>query len=185
MLWPFPNNTRITAGFNESRPLAKPGAHKHGAIDIGLKVGSQIIAPEIGMLFGYIAIRPAEDLYWPSNEITNNPYKNYFYDMFGGILILKGESGITHIFAHLYGNQLLNKIDLNWKNTFKEEKESLRFPLLCFQSKEQEVFEGADIGVSGNAGYSTSAHCHYEMHNGFIWQKHEVRPNPEKIDWEY
>jgi len=183
MLWPFPGNTNITANFNDPRPLSNPGKHPHGAIDIGLKVGSPIIAPERGTLFGYYSIRPVESIYWPVGEQVDNPYRNYFYDMYGGLLVLKGDSGITHIFTHIYMNQLRNKNKCLSKWKPLEQKANARFPIFCERSENVRVYPGAEIGNSGNAGYSTGAHCHYEQHRGFKWQSWEDRPDPEKTDW--
>lgn len=181
MLWPFPGNTRITAGFDDPRPMSSPGKHKHGAIDIGTAEGSQIVAPEKGELFYYFGTRPHDSMYWPQGEMKGFPYRNYFYDMYGALLILKGQSGITHIFTHIYMNQIFNKENCEW--AYYEEKLSARFPLFCFKSNEVIVYEGAKIGVTGNSGYSTAPHCHYELHKGFIWQDWADRPNPEKINW--
>lgn len=182
MLWPFPSNTKITGKWDEPRPMSNPGKHVHGAIDIGLKSGSKIIAPEKGTLNYYFAVRNKDGQFWPNGEMNNFPYRNYFYDMFGGIAVLHGKSGITHVFCHLYMNPMYNKSDHMWK--YKEQKQDTRFPLFCFMSHEMEVFEGAAIGVTGNSGYSTAPHCHYEMHDGFVWQLHGDRPDPEEVDWE-
>ena len=43
MLWAFPGNIKITAGFHEPRPMSNPGEHPHGAIDIATKIGSAIL----------------------------------------------------------------------------------------------------------------------------------------------
>jgi len=182
MLWAFPGNTKITTGFHEPRPVKNPGEHKHGAIDIETKINSLIVAPEKGKMFQFFSIRPHDSMYWNHKELVGIPYKNYFYDMFGGLIILKGASGFTHIFAHIYMNKMFNSDSyLEWK--YKEEKLNARFPLFCFQSEEVEVFEGAEIGNTGNSGYSSGPHCHYEIHHGYKWERWENRVNPQEIIW--
>lgn len=182
MLWAFPENNRITAGFHEPRPISNPGEHPHGAIDIATPIGSSILAPERGKLIMYFARRPKDKIYWKSGEMNHFPYRNYFYDMYGGLLVLKGESGMTHVFTHIYMNQMHNKEQHDW--AYIEEKANERFPIFCMMAGEIEVGKGAKIGVTGNSGYSTGAHCHYEIHQGFKWQKHTDRPNPQEISWE-
>lgn len=176
MIWPFPGNTLITSGFSSPRPMSNPGEHIHGAIDVKAAIGSEIIAPERGFLYKYCAIRYKDGQYWDVGALQEFPYKNYFYDMFGGIIVLKGDSGITHIFAHIYQNQLYNKESCEWK--YIEEKKESRFPVHAYITEPYEVFKGEHLGYTGNSGYSTGAHCHYEQHRGFVWQKHEDRPNP-------
>lgn len=182
MIWPFPGNTNITTQWDDPRPVSNPGEHPHAAIDIGLKVGSQILAPERGKLYLYCAIRHKDGVYWPANEMIHFPYRNYFYDMYGAILVLKGDSGLTHLFAHSYMKQLHNNSTHDW--AYIEQKADLRFPIFCMLAGEIEVFAGATIGRTGNAGYSSGPHCHYEQHEGFIWQDWKDRPDPEKVDWE-
>jgi len=182
MIWAFPGNTKITAGFHEPRPMSNPGEHPHGAIDIATPVGSTILAPEHGKLIMYFARRPKDGLYWKPNEMGHFPYRNYFYDMYGGLLILKGESGLTHVFTHIYMSQMHNKEKHDW--AYIEEKADERFAIFCMLAGEIEVFEGAKIGVTGNSGYSTGDHCHYELHKGFVRQAHADRPNPQEILWD-
>ncbi len=182
MKWPFPGNVKITTPWDDPRPVSNPGQHPHGAIDIGTKVGSPIVAPEKGKLYYYFARRPESGIYWPGKELSHFPYRNYFYDMFGGVIVLKGESGLTHVFTHGYMNQLYNGEDHAWE--YIEQKADARFPLFAMLTEEIEVFPGAVIGKTGNAGYSSGPHCHYEIHEGFKWQDWNDRPDPEKIDWE-
>lgn len=182
MLWPFPGNTKITTPWNDPRPISNPGEHPHGAIDIGTQTGSKIVAPEPGGLYLYFAVRPNFVVHWPGKEMESFPYRNYFYDMFGGIAVLRGESGLTHVFAHLYMNTMHNKQRHDW--AFQEQREDSRFPVFSFMAGEIKVREGDFIGETGNSGYSSGPHCHYEIHNGFIWQNWKDRPDPEKIEWE-
>ena len=58
------SNGKITALFDQQRPLNGPFTHVHGAIDIAAKRGTPIVAPEDGVLFGYIAHRSKDGEYW-------------------------------------------------------------------------------------------------------------------------
>jgi len=179
--WPFPGHTTITTPWDDPRPLSNPGAHVHGAIDVDTPIGSLIVAPEDGTLFLYYAIRHQDGQNWPNDGSNGFPWKNYFYDMYGVILVLKGDSGDTHVFAHSYINQIHNKSRHDW--VALEEKVAKRFPLLAMLAGGIRVRRGEKIGETGNAGYSTGPHCHYEIHQGFAWQKWGDRLDPEKMEW--
>ena len=187
-----PVNGKITAGFDELRPLSKPKAerdHKHGAVDIRARVGSIIKAPESGTCFAYIGIRPKDGLYWPEIPVIyDRPFywRNYFYDMYGGIIVLLAHNGnpkivtLNHIMAHCYGNQIFNDSILGYfPQHWIEEKEDKRFPIHGNYSDPIVVEEGDPIGFVGNAGFSTGPHLHHEIHHGYIWEVHENRVNPE------
>jgi murein DD-endopeptidase MepM/ murein hydrolase activator NlpD len=163
--------------------MSNPGLHPHGAIDIATDIGSKIIAPEKGALFLYWSQRIGDGIYWPDDGSNPFPWRNYFYDMFGGVIVLKGESGRSHLFAHIYINQLYNKKNHSW--TAIEESADKRFPLTAMLAGGIIVEEGELIGWTGDAGFSTGPHCHYEIHKGFSWERWESREDPEKIDWEY
>jgi hypothetical protein len=183
MKWPFPETNRITSKFDEQRPLHNPGHHVHGAIDVAGPIGSHIIAPEAGKLILYFAIRHNTTSTWPGNRMEHWPFRNYFYDVWGAISVLYGESGMVHLFAHAYMNQLYNKLFSKRHWGYVEQKEDDRFPLFSF-TLEEDIKKGKNIGYIGNAGYSTGAHCHYEIHNGDKWTRWEDRKDPEVIDWE-
>ena len=184
-----PTPGKITSGFIEPRPLSNPGKHKHGAIDIRAFTGSIIKAPESGTVFAYIGIRYQEATYWPKMPmIHGKPFHwcNYFYDMYGGILVLQAHDGNprmvtrTHIMAHCYGNQIFNdSILADFPQHWIEEKEDKRFPIHGHYSDPIVICEGDPIGFVGNAGYSTGSHLHWEIHHGYKWEKHEDRVNPE------
>jgi hypothetical protein len=182
MKWPFPGNTKITTPWDEPRPISNPGQHVHGAIDVKADVNSPIIAPEYGELYLYWAIRHEDGVSWPYDGSNTFPWKNYFYDMFGGIIVLKGASGKAHLFAHSYINQLHNKRRHDWASL--EEIKSKRFPLTAMLAGGIHVQKGEQIGWAGNAGFSTGPHAHYEIHNGFKWTPWGNRPDPEMIGWE-
>lgn len=184
LVWPFPNNTRITTPWNQMRPVSNP-SHFHGAIDIATLSGSAIIAPESGTVVYYNATRPegkdGKSIYWKPDEMVGFPFKNYFYDIYGTCAILQGRSGITHLFAHLYQNPTFNNMENKWN--YVEEKEDKRFPLHCYITEPEEIFAEAEIGLTGNAGFSSGPHCHYELHEGYKWQDWKDRIDPEKIEW--
>lgn len=180
MKWPIINHRIITTPWDDPRPISNPGEHPHGAVDIKTPIGAEIVAPEDGMLFLYYAFRQvSEPKSWPNDGSNTFPWRNYFYDMFGGIIVLKGESGYTHLFAHSYINQLHNKTRHDWVAI--EEKAAKRFPLTAMLAGGIRAREGEKIGETGNAGYSTGPHCHYEIHKGFKWQRWEDRPDPRVI----
>ena len=182
MIWPCPGNFNISTPWDDPRPVSNPGKHVHGGIDIKTSIGSTIVAPEDGGLFLYFSIRKEGGLYWPSGEMSDFPFRNYFYDMFGGIAILRGKSGLTHLFAHMYMNPMHNKTKHDW--VYIEQKKDTRFPIFCFMAGEIKVKAGEKIGESGNSGFSSGPHIHYETHDGFRWQNWGDRPDPEKFNWE-
>lgn len=181
-----PVQGRITAKYNQMRPLTAPvKTHIHGAIDIGASVGTPIVAPETGYLYYYKAVRPNNER-WNEVKWLNGDFEfqNYFYDVYGSIIILIGaKSGLWHVIAHSYWNQLYNKGVID-KALFKyqEQRADSRFPVFAYHTLDSsiKVFEGAKIGEVGNAGFSTGAHAHIEIHEG-KWQKHEDRVNPEVV----
>jgi len=177
----------ITTDFFEMRPLSKPEDqrdHIHGAIDIAAPISTPILAPESGTVIYWAAFRNAPDLVWATvPEIHQRPFPfcNYFYDTFGAIIVLRAVHGIrTHIIAHSWMNQLFNKCST--LNRVYEEPAINRFPMHAVYSGLHTVRIGDIIGYVGNAGYSTGAHVHWEIHHGEKWNPHSARINPEQ--WE-
>jgi len=182
---------KLTSNFYEPRPLSNPGKHPHGAVDISAAIGTPIYAPESGTVFCYTGIRKEEKTYWP-NPIPKVhgkpfPFRNYFYDMYGGIIVLQAHNGNpekvtrTHIIAHSYGSQIFNKSIFNeYRSHWVEETEDERFPFHAMYTEYIIATEGTLIGFVGNAGYSTGAHVHWEIHHGFQWEEHKNRVNPER-----
>jgi len=186
-----PIEGKLTSGFNEPRPLSDPGKHIHGAIDIRGDIRTIIKAPESGKAFCYVGIRPKPDMVWPRTFTVHGkvfPYNNYFYDMYGGIIVLQvfDDTGLniirTHVMAHSYGNQIFNKsIFKDFEKYWIEQAENNRFPIHGTYTGVIVVAEGDPIGFVGNAGYSTGSHLHWEIHNGYKWNKHEDRINLEYL----
>jgi len=187
MQHPLPGS-RISASYEQKRPLSVPmdrRTHVHGAIDIVADVGTPILAPERGMLYYFAAFRHDRSRTLAELNLDGEPFdfagRPYFYDVFGGIIILLGNSGKTHLLAHSFMNQLFNSppVRVRWK--YKESLKVERWPLTAFYTTNgygRHVEEGDTIGAVGNAGYSTGAHVHWEIHNGRRWQEYADRPNP-------
>lgn len=188
-----PTPGKITSCFHDPRPLSDPGKHVHGAIDIADPIGTPIKAPESGSAFCYIGVRSDGCEYWPEIPMIHGklfPWCNYFYDMYGGIIILLVFDDIelkiirTHVIAHSYGNQIFNQSIFRMvpaRNPWIEQTEDRRFPVHGVFTDKLMVSEGDVIGFVGNAGYSTGAHVHWEIHHGYKYEKHKNRINPEEI----
>lgn len=110
--------------------------------------------------------------------------RNYFYDMYGSVLLLMGESGLAHVFAHSYFNQVFNK-GLHGRSLFEytEEPGKKRFPAIALHtlSSPHYVLAGDHIGYAGDAGFSSGPHIHYEIHRGREWIPWASRPRPEEL----
>lgn len=171
---------RITSRFDELRPLSKPPEerdHVHGALDLAVPVGSDIVAPEAGNVFWHYQVRKdsgTHNVWWEDGQWY--AFSNYFSDVWGGLVVLEGKAW-THVFAHIdliYIEEFLRKaqIDLDEDSTG-----------LLVSNKEHMVSIdcGDIIGRSGNSGFSTGPHVHYEIHKKRNWLSHSQRPNPEKI----
>jgi murein DD-endopeptidase MepM/ murein hydrolase activator NlpD len=187
MTYPVPAG-KTTGRFNDPSKSGRKGIH--GGLDIGAPLGSPIVAPETGSAFAYFARRtPDGTRYWPEFlELHGRgfPFLNYFYDMYGGIIVLKAHNGNprrirrTHIFAHSSQRQLFTKPPFGDRERWPiEESAYIRYPIFGWYSEQIIVEEGQTIGHVGNSGFSTGPHVHWEMHEGFTYQKHEERIDPE------
>jgi len=178
----IPVEGRISSSFFEPRPMSNPGAHIHGAIDIGASQGASIVAPEAGVAFAWCAFRPEEGLVWPSPISVNGarmPFSNYFNDMYGSIIVLRSKDDHrTHVIAHSFPNQLFNT-RIYQGIQYIEEQQVKRFPIHANYTPPLAVKRGEMIGYVGNAGYSTGPHIHWEIHHGWKWERWEERINPE------
>jgi hypothetical protein len=188
------------------RPLSVPlekRTHKHGAIDLAGDDWNSVKvlyrAPENGRLFCMISIRPDREKSWPDNRVifartrdgkqqVPSQFLEYWHDTYGVVMMLNGQSGLLHVFAHTYGSQAFSQhafdpAGLSWD----EQPGDARWPVFCLNNFDgpTAVERGDTIGVVGNAGFSTGKHLHYEIHRGFAWDRWENRVNPETISWEY
>lgn len=173
----------FTAGFDQPRPLsAEVKTHIHGAQDIAARAGTPILAPESGKAFCYVGLRPEGRGKWGrSFDVGGDPFpfRDYFYDMYGGLIVLQSDTGLTHVITHSWMNQLFNLKPFVGLTVRTVEATDGPWPVglmtepIWFQTGEQ-------IGWVGNAGFSTGAHCHWEMHHGSRWERHADRIDPRE-----
>lgn len=189
MIKPVKNGT-ITADFDQRRPLSVPEedrSYNHDATDFGLiPRGTDIYAPESGTMFCWTAYRKEGDERWPELPVVHGKpftFANYFYDIYGGIIVLQVHLDHnvirTHIIAHTYANQIYNHLFKGEYSPTIEEKKDNRFAIHGQYTKKIEVKAGDKIGEVGNAGYSTGPHIHWEIHPGNRRYNHGERLNPE------
>lgn len=195
-------NGIVTTPFDQMRPLSVPvekRTHIHGAIDIASRYSWQsghreeILCPVDGYVWGYVAIRVPEDSksgnrYWPKMPVIHGrifPWANYFYDMYGGVIIIEETNFAdqvinTHLICHSYANQIFNLPPLGpigIPHSVEESKKS-RYPIIAWYTDKFKFKKGDVIGSMGNAGYSTGSHIHWEIHQGMFYQNHADRINP-------
>lgn len=169
-----------TAGFDQPRPLGseKP-THKHAAQDIGNESGEPVLAPEDGEAFGFAALRPKR-MFWKALPVVHGrvfDWANYFYDTFGGLVVVRGDSGVTHIIAHSWLNQIFNLPPLSGEPVSTFEPPDHCWPVALWTDAVP-VHAGQRVGSVGSAGFSTGPHVHWEIHEGDRWQRHENRIDP-------
>jgi hypothetical protein len=184
----------ISASFDQPRPLtANIKTHIHGAIDIAVPSGVPIMAPEPGSVFSF-AITRSSNRVSPS-ELPKLDFMfdiqrhHYFYDIYGGVIVLLASSGRTHIITHSWRRQMFTR----WRQAYRlnhddaiidmgvfESEREERFPAICGEYTAPVKVQGNEIiGYVGNAGFSTGPHIHWEIHPGRKWVKHDKRLNPE------
>jgi murein DD-endopeptidase MepM/ murein hydrolase activator NlpD len=179
MTFPVQRKHTISSGFTEPRPLSNPGKHIHGAIDIKVPKGTAIYAPEPGLVFyhfNYRCSKGTRNIYW--SDKTWYAFSNYFYDVFGGLIIVEGKQ-LTHVFAHIE-TETLNK-QMNGKIICREWHIDNDKIAILHLDDGHPVREGDIVGHSGNAGFSTGPHIHYEIHRHRNWDRWERRVNPETL----
>lgn len=154
---------RVTAPFDEPRPVEGPKTHDHGALDVAGGDG-QVRAPAAGIARAYIFIRyPGEDwMFRDKPEIQELPFRRYWYDVFGGLIVVTEPSGIMHLMTHFFSNQLQR--GFGRLHVYETSKET-RFPCTALVSDAREVRRGEVVSKVGNAGYSSGPHIHWEVHH--------------------
>jgi hypothetical protein len=168
---------RITTPFDEMRPLSVPPAqrnHIHGALD--LAGGDGIIrAPAKGTAQGAVIFRSPGGAWGAKgleekSEILEFPWREYWYDIYGGIIVLYEPNGRMHILCHVWAAQLLNHQPHPAQFPFRfayyiEERETTRHPCHMMLTEATEIKEGQPLARVGNAGQSTGTHLHWEIHH--------------------
>ncbi|MFN3347282.1 MAG: hypothetical protein ACK42E_05705 [Candidatus Bipolaricaulaceae bacterium] len=175
---------RITASFLEPRPLSPSGApsphptHIHGALDIAGGNG-RCIAPVSGTarFLQFLRQTPgATFLSWDKPEILALAPRSYFYDTYGGILTIEDPlTGYYHILTHFWASSLWSRLTPH----YLESAATTRDPCIALTSKPFPVREGEELLPVGNAGFSTGAHIHWEIHPA---SGPELRPHSERLD---
>tara|TARA_Y100000310_G_scaffold339230_1_gene431272 strand:- start:433 stop:1062 length:630 start_codon:yes stop_codon:yes gene_type:complete len=180
---------KLVTGWDEERPIRirkrlkcedidantraelEKALRPHAAWDIaGERMA--ILAPETGYAYYHWIDRPkpgddfVTDIYWPSGQWYG--FSRYYSDVWGGLIILEGDSGITHVYAHVEEKQIMSR----GKMVIRQEK---------IQAIKQVAKEGMLIGFSGNAGLSYGPHIHMELHASKKWMPHETRRDPAEL----
>lgn len=177
----------ITTSFDEPRPLSVPPAqrnHVHGALD--LAGGDGIIrAPASGRAQGVVIFRGVDPVKgtggWGAkgleekSEILEFPWREYWYDIYGGIVVLYEPNGRMHLLCHILPAKLLNPQPGPARYPFRyayyiEEREDTRWICHMMLTEPTEVREGQPLAPVGYAGYVVpqgqgGRHLHWEIHH--------------------
>ena len=174
------SNGRVTASFDEPRPLSNPGLHIHGALDIAPQIGGDqfTMAPVAGKSRAYVFIRPRRDADWgryDKLEIGRLPARRYWYDVYGGLIWLE-ETGSprVHIMTHYWAAQLQAAFG---RLEYIESDTDDPYPCIVLRSDVRAVSAGDRLAMVGDAGQSSGKHVHWEVHPSA-----DLRPHAERID---
>jgi hypothetical protein len=174
---------RITAGFDDPRPLSNPGQHVHGALDIA-GGDFNIRSPCDGIARAFAFFRsPGEG--WSRDAenpaISSIPFRDYWQDIYGGMVtIVEAKTGRLHIMTHLWPSKLTVYGPFR-SISYMETAAKTRFPAHMIMTEKAEVKRGDQVGRIGSAGYSTGPHLHWEVHNlSFRLDAHAARVRPEE-----
>jgi len=181
---------KITAGFTDKRPLSVPAEkrnHIHGAIDIAGGDGL-VRSPVDGIAQGFAIFRAPGGGWDHEKEkrlILDMPWREYFADIFGAIITIEERrTGRLHILAHFWPEVVIDgsskaTVQFQYDNYLETAKED-RFVSHILMTKRIEVEKGDILAPVGNAGFSTGAHVHWEIHHSTKrLDVFEKRVNPE------
>ena len=168
----------ITSPFNEPRPLEGAKTHVHGALDVARGDGIAL-APVSGVARAYLFLRSQTP--WSrtdKTEILAVPAREYWYDLFGGVIEIRADDGTYHLMTHFYGSVLQERF-----GPFKyiESNVQTRTPTIMLASNGKMLSEGDKLCAIGNAGYSTGPHIHWEIHPTPSIYLHSGRIDPEAL----
>lgn len=178
---------RITAPFSEMRPLmASPKTHVHGALDVAGGDGV-VRAPVAGVAQSYAIFRAEAGMWWSKDdkpEILGIPWRDYWHDIFGGLVAIQGEDGRLHILCHFWVRSIICGGGQS-PFTFDRYIESAlpgRWPHHLLVSAPIRLYEGQTIAKLGSAGQSTGPHVHWEIHHqSNRLDSYSDRVNPETL----
>lgn len=199
-LCPFPVvGGVVSVGYYDKRPYSVPEEQRkrnHKAWDMILvdsngasTLGAPIVAPESGKLYFHYMQRYTPlgdkspltwDVYWPSG--TWYIFSNFYYEMYGCITVLVGDSGLTYLFAHQDVDlffYLLNKqnVSANWIEKSKWYNKRIRG--FVTTDNPVDVKSGEKVGFVGNAGYSQVPHVHMQIHENV--KEYDNRIDPAEL----
>lgn len=134
-----------------------------------LPIGTSIIAPEDGKYHYQLLLRRdyACDLSRPDS--TWWPYSRYYADVYGAVLVFFGRE-YTHVFAHLQ----VEYVVIRWRGAgmrFLQDKirvhadgkiDYTKYVTPRINWTPFRAVEGDEIGETGDDGYSTMEHLHYQ-----------------------
>lgn len=175
MRFPVDDPVRVVSWYNEPRPLSAPPEQRtliHGAWDIAVPVGTPIRAPENGKLLVANIFRSQKpmakpDLFWLDGQWF--AHSKFYNDTYGAIALLYGESGITHLFAHLNQEEWWRIAGVDRK--MKKEDYDRWVMLYSNMDSLVEVREGDVVAHSGDEGSSFGPHIHMSLHKGRAWER--------------
>lgn len=145
-----------------------------------LPIGTPIVAPEDGEYHFQVIVHKDHRVSIMRPDRTWWPYGRYYYEVYGGMLILFGKT-YTHVFAHLSAGYIFGR----WHAAgmqYEQPKIRVYDGGQCDYTKYVLprvnwtpiwTAEGQEIGQTGDDGYSTMEHLHYQtMQPGGQVHKH-------------